>query len=182
MSDDGAPTAPARRTRAYIPTDDERFLVTVLHRHGISQKVIAQYVNREQGGIDQKTLRKVFRRELNDAVERVKANMIAALVRSALNGNVSAQKFWLARFGGPEWRAPDYRDDDDDLPPGTVPAGALEEAGGGGMVITIIGGLPPRANGSAPTLEGKVETETEDGDTHVSTNGSGKTNGSGSTD
>ena len=177
---DGAQPAPPRRRRGgqpFVPTEDERFLVTVLHRHGISHSVISKYVNRANGGIDQKTLRKAFRRELNEAVERVKANMIAALVRSAMNGNVSAQRYWLARFGGPEWQVPDPPDPDDpDIPPGTVPAGAIEEAGGG-IVVTIIGGLPQRPNGSPPTLEAQAEPgdSTEEHSPGETTNGAGST-------
>ena len=138
MSDGDEPQQKRVGRPPYEPTEDERFLVSVLHTHGISHQVIAGYVNRNGGGIHPKTLRKVFRQELKQARERVKSAMIAAIVRAGVQGNVTAAKYWLSLFGGDEFRPARF---DDDLPASPIdPGTGIDQSGG--MTIKIIGGLP----------------------------------------
>ncbi len=83
----------------FMPTRDQRNLVKTLVSNGNGERVIA-----ELPGVDRKTLRKHFREELRTGREHVLAMVGAAVVESAISGNVLAQKYWLATHGGPEWK------------------------------------------------------------------------------
>jgi hypothetical protein len=76
-------------------------MITVLRANGATIETICGVV-----GITDKTLTKHCRKELDGALDNLRARMGATLVRTALNGNVNAMKFWLATHGGPEWRVP----------------------------------------------------------------------------
>jgi hypothetical protein len=91
----------------FEPTPEQRKLVQVLAANGTSQATIARNVGPR--GIDEKTLRKHFRRELSDGHEQIKAAIGLSVVRAALNGNVYAAKYWLSTHGGPEWRVVEGR-------------------------------------------------------------------------
>jgi hypothetical protein len=56
--------------------------------------------------VHERTLKRHFAVELATGQIHVKARVSAALVRSALQGNLGAAAFFLNRFGGPEWRLP----------------------------------------------------------------------------
>jgi hypothetical protein len=85
----------------FNPTDDQRDLERVLAAQPNSQKLIALVI-----GCDVKTLRKAFRAELHHGRELVDAMVGAAVVRSALQGNVAAQKFYLLTHRVPGWQIP----------------------------------------------------------------------------
>jgi hypothetical protein len=117
----------------FVPNQATRQMVQVLHAHGIPHKIIAMNIDTDgdgiANGIDQKTLRKVFRKELDTAALQLKSAMIAAMVKNALGGNFGAQRHWLALFGGPEWKLTQGIDG--------------EAPGAGSTTIVIEGGLPP---------------------------------------
>lgn len=121
-------------------------MIQVLQAHGVPQRIMAQNISRGPGqqGIDVKTLRKVFKRELADGFEQVKAAIGSAVVKSALGGSVAAQKYWLYCFGGPEWKPTQSPD----LPPGA--------SGAGGTTIIIRGGM------SAAVLDAKPEPDDDE--------------------
>lgn len=108
-------------------------MVQVLHAHGISHTTIARNIRSTEypHGIHQRTLTKAFKEELGNAREQVKAGLIASLIKSGLAGNVSAIKYWLGLFGGPEWRMTHL---DPDAPNANA---------NGNTTIIIRGGLPP---------------------------------------
>lgn len=128
-----------------MPTKEQRWLVQVLHAHGIPLAAIARNVRDDGQHIDVKTLKKAFKAELATAFVQVKAAMIAALVRTGMQGNVTAQRYWLLTQGGPEWRVPWGNDRDGAAP---IIAGAGES----GTTIIIKGGLPP-IDYDAPVIE-----------------------------
>jgi len=90
-------------------------MVQVLKANGNPHEVIAMVI-----GISADTLAKHYRKQLDDGKAQVKAMMGAAVVKSGLGGNIGAQRYWLACFGGPEWKVP------------------KEEVSGGGGETTII--------------------------------------------
>lgn len=89
----------------FDPTDEQRNLAKVLVANGIAQRIIASIV-----GCDVKTLRKHLKTELLIGAADVEARMGAAVVRSGLQGNVNAQKYWLSTHGSPEWRIVEGRE------------------------------------------------------------------------
>lgn len=90
-----------RPSIVHVPRNDQRELVRVLVANGISYTIIANIFE-----IDLKTLKKYYRAELTLGFERVKAAIGAAVVKSALAGNVAAQKFWLLTHCHDEWKLP----------------------------------------------------------------------------
>lgn len=90
----------------FEPSDRDRYLVQVLAGNGVAQAVIAKLIG---DGIDLKTLRKHFRRELSDGTSRIRAGLSVVVVRAGLSGDWRAALAWLARFGGPEWRQTEGR-------------------------------------------------------------------------
>jgi hypothetical protein len=75
----------------------------VLAAHGIPLRISAKTI-----GIDEKTLKKHFRDEVRDAREMLTAQMGLSIVRAGLNGDWRAAAYWLALFGGPQWRKPKH--------------------------------------------------------------------------
>jgi hypothetical protein len=90
----------------HAPTDKTRQTVQVLKANGNTHRVIALVI-----GIDVNTLMKHYRDELDNGFAQVKAMVGAAVVKSALGGNIGAQRYWLACFGGPQWRHKGVIDD-----------------------------------------------------------------------
>lgn len=119
-------------------------MVQILKANGTPQKIIAQVV-----GIDEKTLMKHYRTELDNGFATVKASIGAAVIKSALGGNVAAQRFWLLCHGGAEWKF--VRPDNDVVIP----------TAGGETTIIIRGGLaalqpePPKPNGHDAAEDGE---------------------------
>jgi hypothetical protein len=105
------PKAPKQTNKggrpAFNPTHAQRALVRSMAANRVPQHIIARNVLRHRNdldGIDEKTLRRVFRRELDEGYARTVASMGVAVVRSGLAGNVAAQRYWLETHGGDEWK------------------------------------------------------------------------------
>jgi hypothetical protein len=75
----------------FKPTDEERALVEQMSSVGIPQESIGLVI---RDGIDDKTLRKHFRRELDTAAIRANAAVAGALYKSALEGGTQAAIWW----------------------------------------------------------------------------------------
>ena len=78
---------------SFEPTDAQRVLVGELAACGVRQEIIARRI-----GIDSKTLRKAFRRELREGKQDACATVAEKLFRTATgNGRnaITAQIFWL---------------------------------------------------------------------------------------
>ena len=86
------PKTPKRVTKpTFKPTDDERRLVEQMCAVGIPQESICLVV---RDGIDDKTLRKHFRRELDTAKIKANAKIGGTLFNKAVNGDTTAAIFW----------------------------------------------------------------------------------------
>jgi len=92
---------PAINGTEFHPSDDQRLLVQVLAAAGNSQRLISIVI-----GCSVPTLRKAFRAQLKQTKDIVDAMVGAAVVRSALQGNVAAQKYYLLTHGVPGWQIP----------------------------------------------------------------------------
>lgn len=78
-------------------TKQERMLVTFMAVAAVPQKRIAKALE-----ISVNTLEKHFSDELTEGADKLNAQVVGALFKSAIEGNVSAQIFWLkTRLG---WR------------------------------------------------------------------------------
>ena len=76
---------------AYEPTDEERLLVEQMTAVGIPQESVAMVL---RDGIDLKTLRKHFRRELDTAKIKANAKVGGTLFNKIMNGDTTAAIFW----------------------------------------------------------------------------------------
>jgi hypothetical protein len=84
--------------RRFEPTPDQRRTVKTMAGFGIPQEDIAKFL-----GIDDKTLRKHFREELDRGVTEANAKVAQSLFQMATQGkNVAAAIFWMKARGG--WR------------------------------------------------------------------------------
>jgi hypothetical protein len=84
--------------RRFEPTPDQRRTVKTMAGFGIPQEDIAKFL-----GIDDKTLRKHFREELDRGVTEANAKVAQSLFHMATQGkNVAAAIFWMKARGG--WR------------------------------------------------------------------------------
>ena len=84
----------------FKPTDEERKLVEQMSAVGIPQSNIAMVL---RDGIDDKTLRKHFRKELDTAATKANAKIGGTLFNKAVNGDTSAAIFWAkTRMGWKE--------------------------------------------------------------------------------
>lgn len=103
----------------FAPTDEQRKNVEAMSGYGVPQDDIACILD-----IDTKTLRKHFRRELDQGMAKANAKIGQTLFNQAVGGNVPAAIFWAkARMG---WR--EKQEADADV----------------GVTITVTGGLPER--------------------------------------
>lgn len=97
----------------YKPTTEDRARVEAMGAHGVPQDQIAAYI-----GIAEKTLRKHFRRELDSSKGATTYKVSKALVQNAVNGNVTAQIFWLkTQAGFRETTAVDLSSEDGSMSP-----------------------------------------------------------------
>ncbi len=71
----------------FVPTDEERTMVEKMASVGITQTEISKVVG---DGIDDKTLRKHFRKELDTAKIKANAAVGLTLYNKALNGDTAA--------------------------------------------------------------------------------------------
>ena len=84
----------------FKPTEEERKLVEQMSAVGIPQSNIAMVI---RDGIDDKTLRKHFRKELDTAATKANAKIGGTLFNKAVNGDTSAAIFWAkTRMGWKE--------------------------------------------------------------------------------
>jgi len=84
--------SPKKKTRpSFKPTDDERKLVEQMSAVGIPQESISLVI---RDGIDSKTLRKHFRRELDTAAIKANAKIGGTLFNKAINGDTAAAIWW----------------------------------------------------------------------------------------
>jgi hypothetical protein len=79
---------------AFEPTQQERDECEILLASGWPQSDIARYL-----GIDEKTLRKAFREELDDGYLKRRAQVTIHLFRCAIGGTGVAARHWLALQG-----------------------------------------------------------------------------------
>ena len=78
----------------FRPSSEQRERVGVLAASGLSEDAIARALD-----ISRPTLRKHFREEmLTERAER-RAQVLLAMYKAAIRGNVAAQKAWLKRAG-----------------------------------------------------------------------------------
>ena len=102
---------PKRTTKpSFKPTDDERRLVEQMCAVGIPQDAISLVV---RDGIDVKTLRKHFRRELDTAKIRANAKIGGTLFSKAIGGDTTAAIFWAKTQMG--WKETDRHEHTGDL-------------------------------------------------------------------
>ncbi len=87
----GAPT--------YKPTDMERAQVKTMCATGITQGLIARCMSNGKG-IDEKTLRKHFRDELDTSRAMAIANMGKGVYERGINGSTTDAIFYLKTQGG----------------------------------------------------------------------------------
>jgi hypothetical protein len=79
------------RKQPFKPTDDERMLVEQMSAVGIPQESICLII---RDGIDDKTLRKHFRKELDTALVKANAKVSGSLYNKAINGDTSSIIWW----------------------------------------------------------------------------------------
>lgn len=84
----------------YSPNDADRNTVKVMAACGFPQETIAKCLGED--GIDAKTLRKHFKRELDTAADRANASVARKLYEKAVAGEPWAVCFWLKTRAG--WR------------------------------------------------------------------------------
>ena len=83
---------PKKKTKpSFKPTDDERKLVEQMSAVGIPQESICLVI---RDGIDDKTLRKHFRRELDTAAVKANAKIGGTLYNKAIAGDTTAMIWW----------------------------------------------------------------------------------------
>jgi transposase-like protein len=82
---------------SFEPDDKQRLVVTTLAACGTRFALIAKHI-----GVDAKTLRRYFRKELNEGHQDANALVARSLFGQAIAGNTTAQIFWLKTRAG--WR------------------------------------------------------------------------------
>ena len=112
----------------FTPTREQRRVVREAAAYGVPQSAIAAMVDVRS----EKTLRKYFRKELDNGDARANFKVARSLYRSALNGSVVAMMFWMKCRAG--WRErPESEQRNARLPPFIVsqekPAQDPEKAG-----------------------------------------------------
>ena len=85
------PTGKPNGRTPFKPTDDDRKTVSLMAAVGIPHEGIALCV---RDGIDDKTLRKHFAKELKTAAIKANAKVAGTMYKSALAGNMSAAIWW----------------------------------------------------------------------------------------
>jgi hypothetical protein len=80
----------------FKPTGEQRDQVIAMSSNGVPHRQQASLI----GCSSPKTLRKHFRDDLNIGKIQANAKVAGALYKSALDGNVKAQTFWLKTVGG----------------------------------------------------------------------------------
>ncbi|MBV8061130.1 MAG: hypothetical protein JO253_06365 [Alphaproteobacteria bacterium] len=94
---------------AFVPTDEQRNAVSIMAACGTPHRIICKKIINHQTSlpIDEKTLRKAFRQELDEGLIATNAMVKQSLIKTAMstrNNSVQAATAWLGAHGGPEWR------------------------------------------------------------------------------
>lgn len=84
----------AKRGVKFMATDEMRYTVEVMIGIGLNQLTIAQAL-----GIDEKTLRLHFRKELDCGKARILTKIGDSIIRQALAGNMTAAIFYMKTQG-----------------------------------------------------------------------------------
>ena len=87
----------SKAVNKFEPTEQQRHLVVMMSANGVKHPDQARALN-----CGEKTLLKYFREELTFGKMKATAHVSGALYKNAIEGNVSAQIFWLKAQGG--WR------------------------------------------------------------------------------
>ena len=95
--------------KPHKPTDAMRQTVQLHTTVGTRQEVIADIL-----GIDEKTLRKYYREDLDQSKSKANAKIGGALYNKALGGDTAAQIFWMKTQAG--WRETTVIAGDEDNP------------------------------------------------------------------
>jgi len=116
--------AEKRRTKPpHEPTKQTRELVSLHATMGTRQEVIADLLD-----LDPKTLRKHYRKELDQSVAKANATIGGALFNKAKGGDTSAMIFWMkTRAGWREKQEIDHTSSDGSLAPQQVIIRAADE-------------------------------------------------------
>jgi hypothetical protein len=86
-----------------IPTEEQRQKVRQYAAVGTPHEHIARKI----GIRSPKTLRKYYRKELDESALDANANVAGALYNNAMGGDTNAQKFWMGcRAGWKAWQPP----------------------------------------------------------------------------
>jgi hypothetical protein len=88
---------PTKGTSRFKATDEQRKLVEQMAAFGVSQEQIAGVL-----GVSVDTIQRHFRKEIDTAATRANTRVAGALYKNAMEGNVSAQIFWMKTRG--KWR------------------------------------------------------------------------------
>lgn len=81
--------------RTHIPTANQREMVQLHATVGTPQAIIADML-----GIDDKTLRKHYREELDQSLAKANASIGGALFNKAKGGDTAAMIFWMKTQAG----------------------------------------------------------------------------------
>jgi hypothetical protein len=96
----------------FRPTDEQREIVRRAVAIGLTHEHVRQLVLKRDGRpISAPTLRKHFRQELSDGLWQANFTVANKLFSAALNGNITAQIFWLKNRAG--WQDARQRGTDD---------------------------------------------------------------------
>ncbi len=94
---------------SHEPSEKTRAEVAALAGVGTCQADISLYLD-----IDEKTLRKYYRRELDTSTIKLNAAVAKSLYSSAIGGNMSAAIFWLKTRA--KWRETDEKETEEQQP------------------------------------------------------------------
>lgn len=95
------------RNKNHKPNDEIRNSVKVLAMAGWTNEEIA--TNHE---VSSRTIKRHYQKELSEGRDIANANVVAALYKNAMKGNVAAQIFWVkARLGWQEGALPETGQD-----------------------------------------------------------------------
>jgi len=108
--------------KGHEPTKERRQLVQLHSTIGTPQNIIASILD-----IDDKTLRKHYRDELDHATAQANATIGGALFNKAKGGDTTAMIFWMkTRAGWKEKQEVDHTSSDGSMSPRDVSAAVLD--------------------------------------------------------
>jgi hypothetical protein len=96
-------TASKRGRPPFVPTAEQRNLVTAMRGNGTQVRVIARIIS-----VPYSTLRTAFRDELKNGTSEMGARIALTFAQAAMTDWHAAEK-WLRMRGGPEWQPAERR-------------------------------------------------------------------------